>query len=283
MSRGDFLLSIDVEDVRDFIPAGHRYSERVPVMCETLLELLAEANAKITFFVTGQVALRYKDLLAHIVCEGHELACHTFEHRPLDKYTAAELEDDLKRNADALAAAGADKVVGFRAPTLSMTEKTIWVYELLSKLGIVYSSSVLPSRSPLYGWPTFGAQPRMVNGVLELPISTGGMPGWRVPFASGIYFRALPLPIIKTQFARCGKLRRPIVSYLHPYDFDSEQERYVHPYTENSRFFQFLMYYNRASALKKLRTLLKMGFRVSPYCEIAEKLRHESPAISAAA
>jgi polysaccharide deacetylase family protein (PEP-CTERM system associated) len=253
------LLSIDLEDVRDYVPGGMGYRARVPAITSQLLELFRAKGAHITFFVTGQVAERYPSLLSEIVSEGHELACHTYWHRPLERYSEAEFSDDLGRNIEVLTAAGGKFVQGFRAPTLSMTPRTTWVYRVLAAQGIKYSSSVLPARNPLYGWPEFGQQPKLVDGVLEIPVTVGRVLHLKVPFSSGIYFRALPAWIICRQAQCVMREGRPVVSYIHPYDFDADQERFTHPELKGSRFYNFLMYYNRATAFDKLRQLTKIA------------------------
>ncbi|MCU0783486.1 MAG: polysaccharide deacetylase family protein [Verrucomicrobia bacterium] len=242
--------------------------ERVPVMTRRLLTLLRSLGVRITFFVTGQLAERYKNILQEIQSEGHEIACHTFWHKPLSHYTQIEFEDDLKRNLAALSAAGAQSARGFRAPVLSMTPRTTWAYSILARNGITYSSSVLPGANPLFGWPDFGENPKVMNGVLEIPVSVSHGLGMRLPFASGVYFRALPFTIIKHQFRHFASRGTPIVAYIHLLDLDKDQERFPLPPAIRNPFYSFLMFYNRGGALKRLRTLLAMtNVRISTYGE----------------
>jgi polysaccharide deacetylase family protein (PEP-CTERM system associated) len=263
--RAEFLLSIDLEDVRDLVPEGQKLRERVPTIVERLLAFLQNAKVKITFFTTGPVAARYKSLVGEVVSQGHEIASHSFSHKPLIEYPPDEFEDDLRKTLDALRAAGASTVQGFRAPVVSMTARTAWVYPVLARHGIVYSSSVLPAQNPLYGWPEFGDRPKPVDGVLEIPITVGRILGRDLPFASGIYFRTLPRSVIRRQFVRKRERGRPIASYLHPYDFDPEQERFATPWLGRNPLYHFLMHYNRAGAFDKLRSLLSLGLPVSTY------------------
>lgn len=263
--RAEFLLSIDLEDVRDLVPEGQQLRERVPTMVERLLAFLHGAKVKITFYTTGPVAVRYKSLVGEIISEGHEIASHSYRHKPLDEYTPEEFDEDLQKSLEALAAAGANTVQGFRAPVVSMTARTTWVYKILARHGIVYSSSVLPVKNPLYGWPEFGGQSKMIDGVLEIPISVGRILGRKLPFASGIYFRVLPGYMIRRQFARGRQCGRPITAYLHPYDFDPEQERFITPRLGRNPLYHFLMHYNRAAAFDKLQMLLSLGLPVSTY------------------
>jgi len=263
--RSEFLLSIDLEDVRDLVSEGQRFRERVPAMVERLLMFLSEAKAKITFFTTGPVAARYKSLVGEIASEGHEVASHSFWHKPMDEYAPTEFEEDLRKTLDVLTGAGAGIIRGFRAPVVSMTARTVWAYPVLARQGIVYSSSVLPAKNPLYGWPEFGHQPKPVDGVLEIPISVGRVFGRELPFASGIYFRALPGFVIRGKFVQWRESGRSITSYLHLCDFDPEQERFVTPRLGHNPLYHFMMHYNRSGAFDKLRMLLSLGLPVSTY------------------
>ncbi|MCX7886411.1 MAG: polysaccharide deacetylase family protein [Verrucomicrobiae bacterium] len=269
MNQGCFLLSVDLEDVRDGIPEGHRLADRVPAITHRLLDCFRQARVHVTFFVTGAVALRHRSLLAEIAQEGHELACHTYAHKPLDHYTVAEFENDLHRNIEVIAGVAREPVRGFRAPVLSMTEHTVWVYPVLARHGITYSSSVLPAKNPLYGWPGFGHCPCRIEGVLEIPVTVARFAYWTVPFASGVYFRVLPYWFVRYQFVAHSRLHRPVSSYLHPYDFDVDQQRVPHPGLGANRFYNFLIYYNRRGALARLQRILSLHVPTQRYGEFA--------------
>jgi hypothetical protein len=51
-----FLFSIDLEDIRTFVPGGERYAERVPTNVARYLEFLARHRVRCTFFTVGDVA-----------------------------------------------------------------------------------------------------------------------------------------------------------------------------------------------------------------------------------
>ncbi|HDO30946.1 MAG TPA: polysaccharide deacetylase family protein, partial [Desulfobacteraceae bacterium] len=108
------LLSVDLEDVRDWVRDGHRYQERVPVNTEAYLVFFARLRVKATFFVVGNVARRYPGLIRTIVEAGHELACHSDVHLQLDKQTAAEFRADVTRNRKTLEDVGGCRVTGYR-------------------------------------------------------------------------------------------------------------------------------------------------------------------------
>lgn len=254
---------------------GERYAERVPLMTTRYLEFLRAHRATATFFTVGQTARAYPSLIREIAAAGHELACHTDHHIPLDRLNAATLREELLHNIDALVAGGADRVRGFRAPSFSLTPEAGWAYEVMSGVGLEYSSSVLPARSPLYGWDGFGFEARRMGDIIEIPMTLRSSRLLRVPFGGGVYFRVLPWLLVRSAFAQAAKRATPVLGYFHPCDIDAEQERFMHPYINDSQFYNFLMYLNRGGTLGRLERLLARGFQIMRYdAFIRERLSH---------
>ncbi len=90
-----FILSVDVEDyfqVEAFARQVSRtdwdnYPSRVVANTQRTLDLFDEFGVKGTFFVLGWVARKFPALVAEIQNRGHELACHSFWHRPVYSLT----------------------------------------------------------------------------------------------------------------------------------------------------------------------------------------------------
>jgi len=261
------------------IPDGHRYAERVPALVERYLALLERRRMRCTFFTVGDVARRYPGLVRDVVAAGHEVACHGSHHIPLDRLDRARFRADLERNLEDLASAGCSEVRGFRAPVHSLTERTRWAWEVMAELGIRYSSSVLPARHPLHGWPGFSrACTRTESGVWEVPLTLARVPGLDVPFAGGVYLRALPFALVRALFRRELRSGRPVIGYAHPFDIDWEQERFVHPELGGNRLYHHLMYWNRRGMLGRIERLVALGAPVVPYGEYVTWLSaHRSP------
>ena len=160
---------------------------------------------------------------------------------------------------------GIDHIDGFRAPILSLTPETAWAYECLARLNYTYSSSVLPATSPLYGWAGHTQAIEWRGPVAELPVSVTSCLGKTIPFAAGTYLRLLPTWLIRRSAAATRLRGLPVIGYLHPYDVDAEQERFMHPGINNSRIYNQIMYMNRTSVFAKLEALLADDFRVVRY------------------
>lgn len=69
-----------------------------PLYTERILDILAEHEAKATFFVLGNQAEQYPDILIRQLEEGHEVGNHTYSH-PY-KATSEQLELELKKTDD---------------------------------------------------------------------------------------------------------------------------------------------------------------------------------------
>jgi polysaccharide deacetylase family protein (PEP-CTERM system associated) len=270
------LLGIDLEDVRDWVENGSQYREGVPENTKKYLDHFSQWGVKATFFIVGALARRYPQLVAEIVAAGHEIACHGDRHLQLDKLSPQSLRNDLKENMAALRNCGAKEIQGFRAPTFSLTKRTAWAYEVLADLGFTYSSSVLPARNPLYGWPEFGSTARrMPEGIWELPITLLDLPGLAVPAAGGVYFRVLPFLLTKQVIRRNVEAGQPVLTYFHPYDIDTGQERFMHPDLGGKKHLNMLMYIGRAKLLKRLN-LLHRSFPFSTYSDYVFSLAGRS-------
>lgn len=260
-----YLFSIDLEDVRAQVKDGAIFKPRVPENVDVYLRFLRESNNRCTFFVVGDVMRMYPELIQRIVAQGHEIACHTDKHVQLDRMGPEEFRKDIetwKHTADNL---GIREVKGFRAPTFSLTAKTAWAYPILYDFGFTYSSSVLPAGNPLYGWPGFGSAPKMIDGILEIPMNLASIGPLKVPFGGGVYFRLLPSFVLKQLFLRSMQSGEAVLGYFHPYDVDTEQERFMHPGIGDSRFYNALMYQGRAGVMAKLQQVLNLGFTMGRY------------------
>lgn len=255
------------------VPNGMRYSEGVPRVLPKYMEFLDRYGVRCSFFVTGEISRRYPELIQELVNRGHELACHTSDHMPLNKLDTESFRDDLRRNIDDLKAAGTKQINGFRAPMASVTRETRWAYDVLAELGFIYSSSVLPARNLLYGWPGFPRLPmRTENGIWELPFSLSGIPGLDVPFAAGVYFRVLPFVFIRHLFKREIIAGHPVIGYFHPYDIDTKQERFMMLGIEGNRFYNWLMYRNRADMIRRLNKLMSLGAPIVRYIDYVQNV-----------
>ena len=264
-----YLLSIDLEDIRAQSPEGSRFPSRVARLTDRFLEFFEKHGIRVTFFIVGQAAAENPGLVRRISAAGHEIACHSLDHKSLDQTAPEDFKNDLKRNKEILFDLGCPEVIGFRAPDFSLTEKTKWAWDVLAELGFRYSSSVLPAKNPRHGWKGYPRTPVFIRQkIWSFPISITPTPGWQIPFTGGVYLRVLPKSAIM-RFSRWYKRRSfPVVGYLHPYDIDPDQEKFK---IESNRFYNGLVYYNRNSVFKKITCLID-HFPVLTFSEYLKRI-----------
>lgn len=219
MTAGPITFTLDLED---YAPVGTpaRANEIVP----RVLDLLAEHAVRGTFFVVGELAEAEPALVKRIAAAGHEIALHAYRHVPLPKLTAAVFRDETARGRAVLEDLSGSAVTGFRAPSFSLVPESRWAVDELTDLGFVYSSSVLPAHSPLFGWPGRPRRPyRWPGGLIELPCPVASFgPHLANPYLGGVYFRVLPWPAVRLGLARARSVEI-LWLYCHPYDFDPDE------------------------------------------------------------
>lgn len=204
------------------------HESRVTKNTETILHLLETAGVTATFFVVGWVAEKHPQLLQTIDKAGHEIGCHSYLHRKVYDLTPKEFREDTYKAKSILEDITGKKVYGYRAPSYSITEKSLWALKIIEELGFTYDSSIFPVYHDLYGIP--GA-PRFEYDIpgstlKEFPISTKNLFGLNLPVSGGGYFRLFPYWFIKSQLKLINKNEgKPFMFYLHPWEVDPEQPR----------------------------------------------------------
>jgi len=271
-----FILSVDVEDyfqVEAFsgqIPRSEwdRWPSRIVANTHRVLDLFDEYQVKATCFTLGWVAAKYPALVREIQERGHELACHSYWHRLVYGLSPDEFRQDLREARDALEQAGGTRLLGYRAPSWSITEKSAWALDILAEEGFAYDSSIFPIHHDLYGIPGAQRTPydvvtRSGARIAEFPPATVRLRGMNLPAAGGGYLRILPFPYTRWAIRRLIRENSPaVVVYLHPWELDPEQPRIAAP--ARSRFRH---YTNLGSMQSRMRHLLA-AYSFQPFREI---------------
>jgi polysaccharide deacetylase family protein (PEP-CTERM system associated) len=229
---------------------------RVHANTMRLLEIFAEFGVRSTFFVLGWVGERHRDLVATIARQGHEIASHGYAHRLIYDQTPEGFRDDVRRAKAVLEEACGRTVAGYRAPSYSITPRSLWALDVLVEEGYEYDSSIFPIRHDRYGIPVSARQPYMIerNGLslIEVPGSTTRLGPLNLPVAGGGYFRLLPYWWTKWGISRVNTLeQRPAIFYLHPWEIDPDQPR-----IQAGRLSRLRHYRNLDQTEARLRQLL---------------------------
>jgi polysaccharide deacetylase family protein (PEP-CTERM system associated) len=262
VTPGPLLASFDIEDwfhAENLKPSlggadWNTLESRVERNTHELLDILAQAHAKATFFVLGWIARRHPQLVRYIVAAGHEVASHTDMHHQLHTLSRSELVADLARARDSLEQVTGRRVLGVRAPAFTITDQAL---DCLAEARYWYDSSFYAFRMhDRYGrletridpeQPVFEVRP----GLLELPMTRCVIGPVALPWAGGGYFRLIPYRLYRWGVARELE-SRPFMFYFHPWELDAEEV----PPPNLPRAMKFRAYVGRHRMRGHLRRLL---------------------------
>jgi polysaccharide deacetylase family protein (PEP-CTERM system associated) len=277
-------MSVDVEDyfhvsVFDgIVPRSQwaRMESRVCANTTRLLDLFAEFNVRSTFFVLGWVAERHPQLVKTIADGGHEIASHGYAHRLIYDQTPAAFREDVRKAKQLLEDASGCAVLGYRAPSYSITPRSLWALDILIEEGYRYDSSIFPIRHDRYGIPVSPRDPfpieREGGTLMEVPGSTVRMGPLNLPIAGGGYFRLLPYQWTRWGIARLNAVeQQAAVFYIHPWEIDPDQPRLQAGWLGRLRHYR-----NLDQTEARLRALLT-DFRFST---VGSLLRSAAPVMS---
>ncbi len=259
-------MTVDVEDyfhvaafAKVIKPSDwHQWPSRVEANTDKLLQLFADHNLKITFFVLGWVAERHPQLVKRICAQGHELASHGYSHQLVYQQTPEVFRSETAKSKQILEDLAQQPVTGYRAASYSITRKSLWALDVLAELGFTWDSSIFPTRHDNYGIPGSPEEPYTLitsSGarLTEFPLTTAKVLGQSIPAAGGGYFRQYPYALSRWLFKRASQNQtRPQIFYLHPWEIDPGQPRVPNA----SWFSNFRHYTNLKRCLPRLEQLL---------------------------
>ncbi len=264
-------MSVDVEDyfhanaLASVVPRADwdRMESRVVANTRRLLDLFDAAGVRSTFFVLGWVAERHPALVTEIAGRGHEIASHGYAHELIYTQTPEVFRQDIRRARALLEDITGTRVSGYRAPSYSITNQSLWALDVLIEEGHEYDSSIFPIRHDRYGIPGSPRHPyvitRNAGTILEVPPSTVRWGATNLPIAGGGYFRLLPYWWTRRGIAQLNRReRRPAIFYLHPWEIDPGQPRLA-----AGTVSRFRHYRNLDKTETRLKQLLR-DFRFAP-------------------
>jgi polysaccharide deacetylase family protein (PEP-CTERM system associated) len=280
-------MTVDVEDyfhvsVFDGIIPRHQWDRLDSRVCrntQRLLKIFENSGVHATFFVLGWVAERFPSLVQEIAAAGHEIASHGHGHRLVYDLTRAAFRDDVRRSKDVLESTVGSPVYGYRAPSYSVTARSLWALDVLIEEGFRYDASIFPIHHDRYGIPESPRHPYVLQreySLVEAPGSTVRFGPVNLPIAGGGYFRILPYAWTRWGIGRLNETeRKPAIFYLHPWEIDPDQPRL--PATALGRFRHYCNLSKTESRLKSLLT----DFQFSTMVDVLGRAGHNFSTTSA--
>ena len=253
------ILSIDVEEIfhieylNNSIEKSHyRSIENLP----PILDLLGENDISATFFIVGEIAEKYPEILRMIEEEGHEIAFHGWCNTPLWDHNFESFSSEVEKFLSIY-----PNCRGYRAPFFSINKHSGWVLRVLENFGFDYDSSVFPVKTPLYGSSNAPLHPYKPSknqlftysekGIMEFPLLVYSILGFRIPAAGGFYLRTMPSLVDRSIRSRNNE-GYPGVIYIHNWELDPETPKINLGFYRN-----FITYWNIDKSVKFLKKILK--------------------------
>lgn len=187
-TAGHAVFTIDVEpDCPPYLWTFRGMEEGMP----RLLDLMAEARVRGTFFTTADVARRYPRIVQRLVDEGHELGSHGVTHRAFDGLTLQEAAWEIAESVAVLRDFAT--VTAFRAPYLRMPEAYV---PILADHGLMVDASVARYKRRRAGRPH--------HGIIRVPAS--------------VTSSVLRAPDV-LRWPYMDLMGWPLVLFVHPWEF----------------------------------------------------------------
>lgn len=258
------LLTISLEDYfhvgafHRLIQSGqwYRFESRLERNTMRTLDLLDEYDVKATFFSLGWVAEHVPELVRTLVERGHEVANRGFYPRSTRQMTPEEFRDDLAQSGEALERACGQRMRGYRAAKFWSDPADLWPLRLLADAGYAYDSSILPVGRRFAFEPRRYTRHVHAEGdrtLVEFPIATTDVAGFRLPVGGGNYLRQLPRWLVRGAAQRWMRSETaPFVMYFQVWELDPEQ-----PQISAAPFVQRVRQYRN---LPRMEALLRWYF-----------------------
>jgi polysaccharide deacetylase family protein (PEP-CTERM system associated) len=260
------VFSVDVEDwyhildaaAAPNIEAWPQLESRVERNMSRLLDMLAEAQVKGTFFWLGWMAERCPSLLRSCSDAGHEIASHGYAHVLPFQVGQDRFAEDLLKGKGVLEDLTGRPVHGFRAPGFGVRPETKWFFEAVRRAGFAYDSSIFPGRRGHGGMADARLDPHVLRTefgeLAEFPITAVEVGPVRLFLFGGGYLRLAPPAVLQWGLDALARTGRPLIIYVHPRDIDAGQPRLPLPIHR-----RFKSYVGLAGAYSKLKRLLAAG------------------------
>ena len=257
-----------------------QYECRIENSTRLILEIAAKQSTLGTFFILGWVAERYPHLVTEIRVAGHEIGCHSQWHQLVYDLGPERFRADLIKSRDTLQNIIGEPVRQYRAPSFSITLRSLWALDILVEEGFDTDSSIYPTRHDRYGIPGSPRGPHIIQTtsgpIREFPGMTASIAGMTIPVGGGGYLRLFPWQVTEKLLKQIRSSGRLLNVYLHPWEVDVDQSRISAPLISRFRHYQ-----NLSTTAPKLTRMLSQ-FRLTTMTGALDQALKKVSAINSA-
>lgn len=220
-----------------------------------LLDIYARYGIKSTFFIVGDMAQKWPEVVKMVSNAGHEVASHGWSHEVGQAFDVLSLDEQIRhlsKSKKLLEDISGQEVVSFRAPALRINKHTPIA---LTEAGYKYDSSVASQRFDMF--MSFGSFRKMkwliaprkpyrtspkslirrgTGSIVEIPLSALILPYTSTTLRIFPYLSSFQRRFVHLESTLSGK---PVVFDIHPNEFIDES---VQPREINRRAEHFVGY-----------------------------------------
>lgn len=225
---------------------------------DVALEIMDSKNIKGSFFVVGEIADALSNKLKAMDANGHDIACHNWEHLRPVSMSLQEYEEQLLKAKAILEKILGHEVYGYRAPSFGIDDNH---FETMIDCGFRYDSSKLkPQKSAKYGTLNLDgfneAYPCIYRrgNFTEFEVSTQKIGSMNMLLGGG-YIRMLPWLFMKHMTMNYLKTGKPYVMYIHPIDLSPKPM----PKVKGESFDRYLRtHIGRSDMIRRFKAVIEM-------------------------
>ncbi|MBL7085899.1 MAG: polysaccharide deacetylase family protein [Candidatus Cloacimonetes bacterium] len=197
---------------------------------ETILSILEKYNSRASFFVTGQYAEDYPEIVKNLHKGGHEIACHGYSHEYIYNQSPEVFQEETIRAKTILSDLINNDINGYRAASWSITKDSLWALDIIYKSGFKYDTSIYPTKNKKYGIYNAEDKPYQINlpggnNLLEIPPQILKVGPLKLPVCGGVYLRMFPFWLHKLAIHKSNISGFPGHVMLHPHELDPNPPR----------------------------------------------------------
>jgi polysaccharide deacetylase family protein (PEP-CTERM system associated) len=256
------VLSLDVEDWYHLDYFSTSQVNKAYSMLDgvnNFLEIVENHGISSTLFTLSDVAPLVKNELIQAVKNNHEVSSHGLSHKRPLTLKIDDFIDDISLSKSKLEEIIGTKVLGYRAPCFSMSNR---LTEELVKAGYQYDSSAINfSSHPLYGGIDLSNFEKKLdnvyqNGLLtEFELPTANILNRHIPISGGGYLRIFPWIMMKNLIDNFLKKHQTYFLYIHPFELSKK----AMPKVDNiSLLKNFRFQYGQSKTPEKLNKLIEL-------------------------
>ena len=259
-----------------------QYLERFNISSKTsvidglhiFVDLLELYDVKCTFFIVAELAKKYKKIILKLIENGHEIGCHSLNHKlPLNQ-PINNFRSDLKLAKEIIENEYGISVNGYRAPCFNLNDEYL---NIVQELNFKYDSSFISSKlNNKYGNLSLSNFDKLENLIyrnknnfyeFEIPVIKKNI--FKIPISGTGYMRLLNKYLLNFLVKNYIYQKKNFLIYTHPYEFSKESIKLP---SNLELVNKFKFHYGKKTLENKFKNILALFKKNTNLCTMSNYL-----------